>query len=87
MRESKVERDVTAYAKRQGWLAIKIVSPNFAGLPDRLYIRDGEYVFVEFKRPGGKLRKLQVQVRKLLRRHGAVVLCIDDTVVGKGLMQ
>jgi len=85
--ESAVSRKANKYAKSVGWLCIKLMSPNFAGLPDYLYVRDGEYVFVEFKRPGGKPRKLQRAVHKLLRKHGAVVLAIDTVEDFKEIMK
>tara|TARA_R110002096_G_C14007358_1_gene668603 strand:+ start:238 stop:501 length:264 start_codon:yes stop_codon:yes gene_type:complete len=66
MLESKIEKDCTKWAIKQGWLSYKFVSPANRGMPDRLYLRAGKTVFVEFKTASGKLSALQSrQIEKL----------------------
>jgi len=56
MKESQIERKVCDYVKSKGGLAYKFTSPQRRSVPDRLFILPGgRVVFVEFKRPGGKL--------------------------------
>ena len=50
--EAQIEKKVTQYAKRAGWLSYKWVSPSQRWVPDRLYFKDGEVKMVEFKAPG-----------------------------------
>lgn len=82
-----LERDVEhAYCKKvkaAGGLAIKLVSPSMAGLPDRLILMPGGVMwFVEFKRPGGRPRPLQIRVHETLRRLGFTVKIVDSLEEG-----
>ena len=58
MRESAIEKAVTAHAKKNGWISFKWVSPSQRGVPDRLYFKSGELVIVEFKAPGQEAHAL-----------------------------
>lgn len=78
MRESLIERKCCAWAKANGWLAFKFTSPNNRAVPDRLFIKDGRVVFVEFKAPGKQPTKLQTSVINLMRGRGATVHVIDN---------
>lgn len=68
VRESKVERDACAEAKENGWLVYKLSGNR--GIPDRLFIKQGRVVFIEFKAPGGTLRAQQVKRIKEIRGAG-----------------
>lgn len=60
MTEQRMERRLAAAVKRVGGMALKFVSPGWAGAPDRLVLLPGgRVIFVELKRPGAKMRKLQ----------------------------
>ncbi|MFD7541258.1 MULTISPECIES: VRR-NUC domain-containing protein [unclassified Streptomyces] len=76
------ERDIEGYlldqCRAHGFLCLKFVSPARGGVPDRLVVAQGRIVFVEVKRPGGRLRKLQQRTHVKLRRHGAEVQVVDD---------
>ena len=87
VRESEIEKKVTAHAIKHGWLAIKIVPINCRGLPDHLYIHEGKIIMVEFKAPGEKPRKLQVLIHDILRKHGVEVYVIDDVDKGFEVFQ
>lgn len=78
MRESFIERKCCEWAKVNGWLAFKFTSPNNRAVPDRLFIKDGRVVFVEFKAPGKQPTKLQASVINLMRARGATVFVIDN---------
>lgn len=52
MRESVIERDVTAEARALGWLVWKFTSPGLRGVPDRFFAKSGKVVFMEIKAPG-----------------------------------
>lgn len=83
MRESKIETDVCRAARAAGWLPFKFASPGQRGVPDRLFIRDGRVIFIEFKAPGKRATKLQNYLHDKMRSHGAEVFVIDS--LGAGL--
>jgi hypothetical protein len=70
MLEKDIERKACEWAKSQGWLVYKFTSPNRRSVPDRLFIREGRVVFIEFKRPGGRLTEMQRREIRKLQLHG-----------------
>lgn len=48
------------------------------GVPDRLFLRDGRYVWIEFKRPGEEPRAQQERRIRDMRSHGAEVFVCDN---------
>ena len=73
MLEREIESKARAKAIEAGGLCYKFTSPSRRSVPDRLFIRDGRVVFIEFKRPGGKLTSGQEREIERLRRAGAEV--------------
>ena len=81
MRESVVERAVVRAVEDAGGLALKLVSPGWAGAPDRLVLLPGGRVmFVEAKRPGEEPRPLQAYRHRELERLGFEVRVISTIV-------
>lgn len=78
IRERDIEAKVVALAKKAGWLSYKFVSPSQRGVPDRIFIRDGVVVFIEFKAPGKKPTQLQAATIKKLRDAGCAVHVCDS---------
>ena len=78
MLEKSLEQKCCSYAKSQGWFSSKFVSPSNAGVPDRIFIKDGKVLFVEFKAEGQKLRKLQSFMIATMRFYGANVRVCDN---------
>jgi len=79
MRESNVERKLITEVKKRGGLAVKLTSPGFNGMPDRLVILPkGWIAFVEVKAPGLKPRPLQIKRHEMLSRLGCRVFVLDD---------
>jgi Holliday junction resolvase len=87
MRESTIERKVCVTAKRLGWEVRKITSPSHRGMPDRLFYRYGQAMFVEFKAPGKKPTKTQHRELKKLREHNFVAVVIDDVDAGRAFFE
>lgn len=78
MLEKTIENKLTLAVKKAGGIAVKFVSPSFAGMPDRLVLLpDGVIAFAELKAPGKKPRPLQEARHRLLRRLGFRVYVID----------
>ena len=74
-----LEKDIQAKIKKQleksGWLVIKLIQTSLNGIPDLLCIRDGESVFIEVKRPGGKVSPLQTyRIEQLKSKHIQVLI-------------
>ena len=79
MRESTIEKHLVKTVGQSGGLAIKLVSPGWAGAPDRLILMPGgKLAFVELKGPGHTLRPLQVRRKRQLETLGFSVYCIDQ---------
>lgn len=79
MREKAIEQKLCTAVKKSGGIAMKLVSPGLAGVPDRLLLfPGGKAAFVEVKAPGEKPRPLQVHRIAQLRALGFKVYVLDD---------
>ena len=79
MIEKQIENKLTMTVKKNGGIALKLVCPSFAGMPDRLILLpDGHIGFAELKASGKKPRPLQLSRHRLLRELGFPVYVIDD---------
>ena len=82
MRESAIEKAVCDYARQAGCLTIKNATPGHRGVPDRMFIRNGKCLFIEFKAPGKKPGALQLKWRADLWAHGVPAVCVDSIAAG-----
>lgn len=78
MLEKTIEKNCVKWAESQGWLSYKFVSPSNRGVPDRIFLRDGKTVFVEFKKPGGETSALQVRQIEKIKSYDFKVFIIDN---------
>lgn len=79
MLEKEVEKKLVTVVQMMDGVAVKFVSPGFAGMPDRLVLLPGgRMAFVEVKRPGEKPRPLQKARHRMLRRLGFKVYVLDS---------
>lgn len=86
--EKQIELRLVTAVRKQGGLALKFISPSFAGMPDRLVLLpDGKMAFVEVKAPGKKPRPLQVKRHEKLRELGFQVFVLDSLEDIPGLLQ
>ena len=77
--ESKIEAKLVKEVKKAGGLALKLVSPGYVGVPDRLIlIASGKVGFVEVKAPKKKPRKIQLKRHKELQALGFRTYVLDD---------
>lgn len=76
--EKKLEKRCTDVAKANDWFTVKLASPSNRGVPDRLFIKGGKVLFVEFKAPGGKPTPLQADCIQRMQQHGAEVYVIYE---------
>ncbi|MFB1050553.1 VRR-NUC domain-containing protein [Paraliobacillus sp. JSM ZJ581] len=79
MREKTIESKLTEAVKHRKGLSIKLVSPSFDGLPDRLILLpNGKIGFIEVKAPGKKLRPLQKKRKEQLELLGFQAFVLDS---------
>lgn len=79
MRESKIEKHLSARVKEMGGLCWKFTSPNLRGVPDRVVILTlGRFCWVELKAPGKKPTALQLRRHAELRLRGHRVVVLDS---------
>ena len=85
--ESTIERNVCKYAREQGYLALKFVSPGQRGVPDRIFINElGKVMFVEFKTEKGVVSPLQQMWINRLRKQHKLVYIIRSVESGRTLV-
>jgi hypothetical protein len=81
--ERHIEKVVSAYAMKLGWLTYKFASPSNRSVPDRIYLKDGDTIFIEFKREGKVPSKLQAHTHLKYQQAGHTVIVIDSVEQGK----
>lgn len=87
MQESTIEKYLVNQAKAAGGWAVKLISPNASGMPDRLMLfPKGQIAFVEVKCSGGKPRALQAAVHRKLKALGFSVEVIDSKAKADALI-
>jgi hypothetical protein len=84
LRESEIEGKVTEYAEKvRKCLHLKLNVLGRVGWPDHIYLYFGPRVlFIEYKRPGEKPKKIQGYIHELIRSYGFRVAVVDD--IGQG---
>ena len=73
------------YLRMRGWYVIRNQQNmgSHKGMADLQAIKDGKTVYIETKRPGGKLSPVQEHFRDCVEGHGAqfvVIASFDDVV-------
>lgn len=77
--EKDVEAALVRSVKALGGLCEKFTSPGRRSVPDRLVtMPDGQIIFVELKRPGGKPTEAQLKDHAKRRELGCDVRVIDN---------
>ena len=79
MKEKIIEKEFKNAAKSMGGIALKLISPGFNGMPDRLVLLPrGKIAFIELKAPGKKLRPIQEKRKRQIEALGFMVFLIDN---------
>jgi hypothetical protein len=82
MGEDVIEGTVCGKAEKCGWLVRKVMWPGRRGATDRLFLKDGRHVWIEFKDFGEDPSALQSNEIKRFREHGAEVYVVDNVRAG-----
>lgn len=75
--EKQLERKLSEELKKTGAMALKFVSPNKTGVPDRIILCNGWAGFAEIKTTGKNLSPRQRIVKKELEDLGFKYFIID----------
>ena len=78
MLESKIQKKIINRLQEEGWLCIKLIKTTLNGIPDLICHRKGETMYIEVKRPLGKLSELQKIRIEQLRNKGIKTLIWED---------
>lgn len=84
--ESAIERKCMLLAKSLGWFEVKLEKCNKNGMPDRMLIRNGVVLFVEFKNDNGVLSEIQKFRIEELRGHKMKVYVIRSEIAFKVML-
>lgn len=80
MKEQQIQSKKIKELEAQGYYVIKLINTNKNGIPDLIAIPKGcDVMFVEVKKPNGKLSKLQEYRLKELKEHGINVEIFKGT--------
>ena len=82
--ESSVEAALVRYAAKRGVLTFKFSSPSHRGVPDRIFMANGNVLFLEVKRPGGEPTALQTYTMRAITNAGCLCRWVDNVEAGKG---
>ena len=80
MTESQLEKNVCAWAKDCGISTLKLSGPNDRGKADRMFMKAGRIMFLEFKAEGKKPTALQQRFLKQRVDDGFVAGWTDNYV-------
>ena len=51
-------------------------NPDIAGIADILILKNGKYVWIEFKRPGNKQQENQIEFQNAIKNRGGIYIII-----------
>lgn len=76
--EREIERPANDFARKRGWVHVKIMRASLRGWPDDYYVRAGVRFWIEFKAPGEEPSPQQAKRHRELREQGDTVHVIDS---------
>ena len=75
MTEQQIQKKITTQLEKDGYLVLKIIKCNKSGYPDLIAVKENDTLFVEVKRPKGRLSELQkVRIEDMKKRGINVVV-------------
>jgi Holliday junction resolvase len=74
MKEQQIQAKKIKQLEAEGYYVIKLINTNKNGIPDLIAIpKNSDVLFVEVKKPDGKMSKLQEFRKKELENYGIKV--------------
>lgn len=90
MNHDPLERDIedaaVRWARLRGWFTRKYKGPGRRSHPDRLFVRRGVVIWIEFKRLGKEPTELQWKEIREMQAHGAIVYWVDCLEDAKAIL-
>lgn len=87
MRESQIENEFVAYAESRGCLCEKLVIHGTKGWPDRtIFCPNGRLLIIEFKKPGGRCSRHQIEKIQELTKRNFEVYVYDTFAAAKATL-
>ena len=78
-KERELEEKCVLFARKNGFVSMKIEKTGHKGVPDRLFIGENRIFFIEFKKPGGGVvSKQQLFWNNLLKSNGIEAYFCDN---------
>ena len=76
VKESEIQSQIRDYLRWTGWFVVKIHQSmgSYKGIADLYAIREGRSVWIEVKRPGGRMSEHQRRFKKDIERHGGTYI-------------
>lgn len=88
MQEKQIETKSAKWAKDNGWYTRKFSSPSHRGVPDRIFLKNGVVVFIEFKTEKGVVSVLQQkELNEITQLGGNAHVCRSVEECKKILIQ
>ena len=86
MTEQKIQTSIADYLRKRGWTVVKIMAASLNGWPDLHAVKEGRAIYIEVKRPGGRLSKIQEYRIEQLKKQEMRVHVVDslDAIKRKG---
>ena len=81
MTERKIRTKIEKFLKTDGWLVMPLSDQWVSGYPDLLCIKNGVHLFLEIKKPGGIVSKIQRYFMGQIFAHGGdayVVYSVEE---------
>jgi Holliday junction resolvase len=76
--EQQIQTKIINKLRKEGWLCLKIIKLSASGYPDLICHKNGETMYIEVKRPLGKLSELQKVKIEELKNQGITVKVWTD---------
>ena len=78
MTEQEIQSKIINYLKSKDWIVFKLMAVSVSGVPDLICHKGGDTVYIEVKRPGGRLSKIQKYRIAQLRKENITVIVTDN---------
>lgn len=78
--EADIQRQIKEYLQWNGWFVVKIHQSlgSYKGIADLYAIKNGRHVWIEVKKPGGRLSVHQQQFKLDVENHGGTYIVARD---------
>lgn len=72
MKESEIRKQIQDYLQLKGWFTFYILQGlgSYRGAPDLIAAKNGEALFIEVKRPGGRQSDYQEEFQRNIEAAG-----------------